>query len=451
MSRTSVGTILRDVRDKGKEAAPRTGRGWLERWLDTCSDLARLKDSHPMLDAVIDEIEGRMISVDGHWLADFASCNYLGFDLDREIIETIPRYVDDWGTHPSWSRLLGSPVLYEQIEERLTRLLGADDSLLLPTITHIHTSVIPVLAADGTIFLDGRAHKTIYDGCQIARSHGATIKRFSHDDPADLEALLQTDTGNPRVICMDGVNSMTGNAPDIREFARLAREYDALLYVDDAHGFGVIGERRDDVPCDYGAYGNSIIRYYGETYDNIVLVAGFSKAYSSLLAFIACPPKLKSLLKVAAPPYLYSGPSPIASLATVLAGLQVNDERGDEIRKDLHGKTAAVLEHLKELEIATPNRSGFPIIEIPLANHEDIDEVGRFLFDRGIYTTIAAYPLVPKTEVGFRIQITAANDDLQIARLIDALTDLSQMFRLQTASTLTRWWEGAQRTSEVRA
>ena len=73
-----------------------------------------------MTDAVIDEIDGRMIRIGDHWLADFASCNYLGFDLDREMIDSIPRYLEKWGTHPSWSRLLGSPVLYEQIEERLT-------------------------------------------------------------------------------------------------------------------------------------------------------------------------------------------------------------------------------------------------------------------------------------------------------------------------------------------
>ena len=182
-----------------------------------------------MLDAVIDEIDGRMIRVGNRWLADFASCNYLGFDLDREIIEAVPAYLDAWGTHPSWSRLLGSPVLYEQIEAQLTELLGAPDSLVLPTITHIHTSVIPILAGSGTILLDGRAHKTIYDGCQIARSHGATIRRFAFEDPGDLERLLRDGCAEPRIICMDGVNSMTGNAPDLPAFARVAREYDALL------------------------------------------------------------------------------------------------------------------------------------------------------------------------------------------------------------------------------
>src|SRR6058998_8993 len=119
---------------------------WIDRWLAACSELAELERSNPMTDAVIDEIDGRMIRIGEQWLADFASCNYLGFDLDREIIDAVPAYLDAWGTHPSWSRLLGSPVLYERIETELSSLLGCEDALLLPTVTHIHMSVIPVLA-----------------------------------------------------------------------------------------------------------------------------------------------------------------------------------------------------------------------------------------------------------------------------------------------------------------
>jgi 8-amino-7-oxononanoate synthase len=402
--------------------------------LAKCDDLAELRASHRMMDAIIDEIDGRRIRIGEHWLSDFASCNYLGFDLDPEIVEAIPRYVRRWGTHPSWSRLLGSPVLYERIEELLTCLLGAEDTLVLPTITHIHNSVIPVLAGDGTIFLDGRAHKTIYDGAMIAASHGATVKRFRYDDPEHLAQLLRASRTTPRLICMDGVNSMTGNAPNIPCFARLAREYDALLYVDDAHGFGVIGERSPLELCDWGSRGNGIINYYNESYDNVILVGGFSKAYSSLLAFLALPTSIKNVLKVAAPPYLYSGPSPVASLATVLAGFKVNEQRGDAIRKHLHRKTAGVLDYLRHLDVHTPNKSGFPIIEIPLAEPDRLKEVGDYLFDRGIYVTLAVYPLVPRHEVGFRVQVTAANSDAEIAQLLEVLYEVSQRFPLQRAS-----------------
>ena len=418
----------------------RQSDGWLDRWVATTADLTRLKHEHPMVDAVIDEQIGRRIRIGDRWLTDWASCNYLGFDLDEEVIARVPEYLATWGTHPSWSRLLGSPRLYEEIEATTTELLGCEDVLLLPTITHIHMSVLPVLAADGTVFLDGRAHKTIYDGAMVAAGHGARVVRFRHNDVAHLEELLAAShPGQARVIAMDGVNSMTGNAPDLAAFARLAEEHDGLLYVDDAHGFGVIGERSPNELCDYGTSGNSLLRHQDVSYDNVVLVAGFSKAYSSLLAFVALPTRLKDALKVLAPPYLYSGPSPIASLATTIAGLEVNRVRGDIARFTMWQRSHRVLDALRELGIATPNESGFPIIEIPLADHDEIDDVGRYLFDEGIYTTMAAYPLVPKDEVGFRIQVTAANTDEEIAHLIEVLVSLRDRFQLrQDASVSTQ-------------
>jgi 8-amino-7-oxononanoate synthase len=417
-------------------------RPWLDHWLETCRDLSTLTASHPMMDAVIDEIDGRMIRVGEKWLADFASCNYLGFDLDREIIDAIPAYLDAWGTHPSWSRLLGSPVLYEQIEERLTDLLGSADSLVLPTITHIHMSVIPLLAASGTIFIDSRAHKTIYDGCQIARSRGAAVKRFEHNDPDHLEQLLRGERDQMRLVCMDGVNSMTGNAPDLHAFADVAARHGALLYIDDAHGFGVIGERGPDETSPYGMRGNCVVRHFGESYDNVILVGGFSKAYSSLLAFVACPTDVKQLLKVAAPPYLYSGPSPVASLATVLKGLDVNEQRGDALRAIIWKHSARVLRLLRELDVATPNRSELPIIEVPIRDHRRISAVGQRLFDRGVYVTLAAYPLVPKSEVGFRIQLTAANTDAEVDSLLAAIEELAREGELMSADDLDHHLEG---------
>ena len=418
--------ILRALKPE-EDAKPlrRKDDRWLERWMQTTSEIARLQYSHRMVDAVIHEQRGRDIRIGDHWLADFASCNYLGFDLDEEIIAAIPEYLGRWGTHPSWSRLLGSPVLYEDIEASLTALTGAEDTLIMPTITHIHMSVIPVLVGEGTIFLDARSHKTIYDGCVSARGHGATIARFRHNDLDQLAELLEGDWARPGLIAIDGVNSMTGNAPDLAAYAALAREHGALLYVDDAHGFGVIGERTVAESSPYGSRGNSIVRHVGETYENIVMIGALSKAYSSLMAFMACPTALKQLLKTAAPPYTFSGPSPVASLATVIEGLKVNARRGDDARAELHRLTARVLDRINELGIVTQNESGFPIIEIPLENADDLDEVADHLFDRGIYVTVCAYPIVPRNEVGFRVQLTAANTDAQVDRLNAVLGEVA--------------------------
>ncbi len=408
--------------------------------------LAHLRTPHPahesvtalqqagLWDQVIDEIDGRRIRIGDRWLVDFASCNYLGFDLHPAVIGAIDDQVRRWGTHPSWSRMLGSPWLYPRIEERLTELLGAPDTLVLPTITHIHLSVIPVLAGNGVIYLGSRAHKTIYDGCVHARGLGATVHRFRTGDIEQLrEQLATAPAGVSRLVCMDGVNSMTGNPPDLPAFASLCREYDALLYVDDAHGFGVLGERRPDETSPYGARGNAVVRHCGESYDNVVLVGGFSKAYSSLLAFIACPTDVKRLLKTAAPPYLYSGPSPTASLATVLAGFDVNAVEGDAIRADLYRKTARVLDQVRALGARTPNETGFPLIEIPLTDADDLLAVGRYLIEHGIYVTVAPYPMVPRDEVGFRIQVTAANTDTEIDHLLATLTSVAATFPLRAA------------------
>ncbi|HEV2089341.1 MAG TPA: pyridoxal phosphate-dependent aminotransferase family protein [Cryptosporangiaceae bacterium] len=398
-------------------------------------ELERLRLASRMLDAVIDEVRGRRIRVGDHWLADFASCNYLGFDFDAEIIASLVEEVRRWGTHPSWSRLLGNPRLYPEIEETLTELLGCDDTLLLPTITHIHSSVLPILAGEGQILLDAQAHKTLYDAATTARASGATVRRFRTNDPDHLTDLLRlAPARSARVVCMDGVHSMTGNPPDVPLFARICREHGALLYLDDAHGFGILGERRADETSAYGTRGNGSVRYFGESYQNVVLVGGFSKAYSSLLAFIAVPRWLKDHLKVAAPPYLYSGPSPTASLASTLAGLRVNAARGDTVRAELHRKTRRVLDHLGRLAVHTPNRTGTPIVEIPLADARDIDTVAELLWDRGIYVTLAAYPLVPRAEVGFRVQVTALNGDDEIDELLAALTELAERSLLRGAA-----------------
>ncbi|MFC7479274.1 aminotransferase class I/II-fold pyridoxal phosphate-dependent enzyme [Luedemannella flava] len=362
-----------------------------------------------MYDAVIDEIDGRRIRVGDDWLIDYASCNYLGLDLDEEVMAAIPGEVRRWGTHPSWSRLLGNPALYPRIEERTAELLGAPDVLVLPTITHIHLSVIPVLAGRGTIMLESQAHKTIYDGTVMARSQGAVTHRFRTGDLDQLADLLRAaPTDAPRLVCVDGVNSMTGNLPDLRRMAELCRSTGALLYVDDAHGFGVVGSAAPPSPRRTGGGATPSWRTWGELrrdrarrrlLQGVLLAVGVPGAADRAQE----PPQGRR------GPYLYSGPSPVASLATVLAGLDVNERRGDTLRAHLHALTERVLAHLRTLRVYTPNRTGTPIIELPLAPGADLAVTSRILWRRGIYVTLAAYPLVPLDQVGIRVQLTAAH------------------------------------------
>ena len=235
---------------------------------------------------------------------------------------------------------------------------------------------------------------------------------------------------------MDGVNSMTGNAPDLARVRRAspastARCSTSTTRTASASSASARTTRRARTAC--AATASSATSARPTT--NIVLVGGFSKAYSSLLAFIACPTDVKNLLKVAAPPYLYSGPSPVASLATVLAGFDVNERRGDELRADLHRMTQRVLDAPRPPRRRDAEPLGLPDHRDPAARPRRASTtVGAFLFDRGVYVTLAAYPLVPKDEVGFRVQVTAANTDAEIDRLIAGLEELADRGELRLAT-----------------
>jgi 8-amino-7-oxononanoate synthase len=380
-----------------------------------------------LYDNVVTALQGRRIEVRGRWLDDFASCNYLGLDLRPEIIEAIDPAVRKWGTHPSWARMAASPELYEQLEAKLAGLLGTEDTLVLPTISLIAVGLIPAVAGKGgVIFADKFVHKVNHDGCRLARDMGAQLVSFVHSDLSGLETQLQAHEAAPtRLIVVDGILSTTGRTPDIPRLAELARKYQAILYIDDAHGFGVIGQ--DPSPeCPYGARGNGVVRHFGLTYDNILYVAGLSKAYSSLAAFIACPRKLKPYLKCNVTSYLVSGPVPTAALATALAGLELNDREGDEWRRTLWAYTTAILDAYRRWGIPTDNDNRFPIVSAYVGSGDNVVRGGQLLFEEGIYVTLQGYPLVPRDKGVLRATPTVANTWDQIERLIAAMRRVCQ-------------------------
>ena len=386
---------------------------------------------NPMYDARIEEVNQRKIRIGNKWLADFASCNYLGFDLDPEIIASIQPVIEKWGTHPSWSRLLGTPYLYEEAEEEFSKLLGVEDALALPNCTQISHYCIFILSEGGEIFLDKLSHRTLYEGAKVAKGMGATLTYFKSTELEDLEQRLKNSTAPKKLICVDGVFSMHGRYADIPSLAALARKYDALLYIDDAHGFGVVGERGADESSPYGKKGNSIVNYYGESYDNIILITALSKSYSSYMAMITCSKELKRYFKSMVSPYLYSGPVPFASLATALKGFEVNRTRGDAIRADLYRKSKKLNDAINAMGLRNENNTDFPIFNFYLVDPSKVDEVSTYLFQEGIYVTLCPYPMVSKNDVGFRVQITAANTDEEVDHLIKVIENLQNLVELQ--------------------
>jgi myxalamid-type polyketide synthase MxaB len=378
----------------------------------------------PQFYAQAEDQRGRQVLIGGRWRSDFASCNYLGFDLEPEIMSAIPSAVARWGTHPSWTRAVASPALYGELEWELAHMVAAPDTLVFPSISLLHLGVLPALADyTGVILTDASAHYSIAEACKRAQADGVDWLEFRHNDVADLESkLAQLDRTRTKIIATDGVYSMGSPNPPLREYARLAGQYNATVYVDDAHGFGIVGAAPDeDLPYGYGGVG--MVRHMGLDYqrDRIIYVAGMSKAFSSYAAFVTCwDEKMKTMFQTSGP-YVFSGPTAVACLATALAGLRLNRRDGDARRRHIHRLTRRLVREAASIGFEVDNDSEFPIVGVVMGGWHEMATACRILWDHDILITPATHPAVPATRNLVRFSITSANTEEEMDQAIQAL------------------------------
>jgi 8-amino-7-oxononanoate synthase len=283
---------------------------------------------------------------------------------------------------------------------------------------------LPILAGtDGVILLDRAAHTSMQEAAQLAKSRGTTVDWFDHNDPHDLERRLELHGERPRkIIGVDGVYSMSGDYPPLPEFARLARKHGARVYVDDAHGLGVIGENpTPDNP--YGDLGNGIVRHFGLRYgEEIVYVGGMSKAFSSMAAFVSCANEAETRQLAMASTAVFSGPCPTASLASALAGLRISrDDEGADIRRRLLSLTRELVTGARDLGFAVDNNEMFPLVSVKIGYVPEVVKACKILWGHGILITPALFPAVPIERGALRFTVTAANTQEQVRLAVEAL------------------------------
>jgi 7-keto-8-aminopelargonate synthetase-like enzyme len=387
-------------------------------------DIQQLALEIPQMFVTVDQQVGRQVLVGGRWRHDFASCNYLGMDFHPEVIAAIGPALAEWGVHPSWTRAVASPRIYDDLERELAQFVGAPHTLVFPSISLLHHGVLPMLAGfDGVILRDTESHHTIHEACLRAASNGAEWISFPHSDIDDLaRKLSRYRPGRTKIIATDGVYSMGSSHPPLIEYARLAKRYDATLYVDDAHGMGIIGERPDE-RSPYGYRGNGLVRHLGLDYlaDRIVYVAGLSKSFSSYAAFVTCfDEKMKWNLQGSGP-FVFSGPTCVASLASALAGLRVNACEGDGKRADVYRMTRRFVTAVKEMGYEVDNAALFPIVGVVIGSFENLVRACKILWEHDVLITPAFYPAVPLDRNLVRFSITAVNTDAEVEGAIAAL------------------------------
>jgi 7-keto-8-aminopelargonate synthetase-like enzyme len=274
-------------------------------------------------------------------------------------------------------------------------------------------------------FIDDGAHTSILEAAELAKARGAEVVTVRSSDPIDMERKLEACREGTKIIAADGVYSMSGNIPPLRAFDALAEKYGALLYVDDAHGIGVLGH--DPSPeHPFGRGGSGVIRHLGLDYRRTFYVAGMSKAFSSMGAFITCRNAADRTLAETASTMIFSGPIPVASLATGLEGLRVNTLDGDQRRAHLWNLTDQVLRGVRELGFTVDNDTGFPCVTVVCGDIDNTVRAHQVLWKHGILVTPAVFPAMPIDRGGVRISITAANTQDEVDQLLAAFSEVRE-------------------------
>lgn len=374
-------------------------------------------DSH-LKDLVIDEQgPGREIKVLGRWVVNFGSDSFLGLDRDPRVQEAVRRGLKRWGTHNGSSRAFASVRANIDAEEKLAEWLGVESVLIFPSVMLANMGAIPGLAGrQDAIVLDEHAHSSMQEAAKIARANGSKVATFAHNDPIALEKVLESlQPYRCALVCIDGVYSMSGMIPPMAELNDVARAYDAVLYIDDAHGTGVLGDQGRGTVLD--ALGS---------YDNTFVIGSLSKAFSCAGGFIGCTEPFHRLLKIRSSPYIFGGPVVpcyLEAISTVIDILRSGEYNTLRARLDSHIKE--LTRGLQDLGL-TIMGGVTPIVSVLVGDEADTLRAGKFLFDRGYYVQSVLFPAVPYHCGVLRVQCNANHSQEAIAGLLAAFADLAE-------------------------
>lgn len=374
-------------------------------------------------------LRGRRAEIDGHWYIDYGSCNYLGLDWHPDVIRSVTPALERWGVHPPWTRFLASPQPYAELESKLAELVRAPYVDVFPTVTLLNMGLLSaLLGPEDTLFIDQYAHNCLQQAAALCHERGTEIVVFRHNDVVDLERRIALSRRvGQKVIAVDGVYSLDGTHAPLPELARLSKKHRGWVMVDDSHGFGILGED-PDAEKPYGKRGNGIVRYYGLDYgsDRIIYVGQLSKAYSTMGGFVAYgDPHIQKAVRRAFS-MIFSGPLPTASLATGLAGLEVNEREGEQARATILARSRQLTEGLHKLAYTIESRSDSSLIRVTLGEQPAaLDFLRRLTLNEHIIVTPAIYPAVEWHRTGLRFMITALHTTEDITDTLLAMERLS--------------------------
>ena len=366
---------------------------------------------------LIETGQGTEVVVDGHKMLMLGSNSYLELTAHPKVKERAIEAIRRYGTGCAGSRFLnGTLPIHLELERRLADLVGKEAALVFSTGYQTNTGVVSCLIQRGEYILSDKLnHACIVDGAQLSPG---TMIRYNHNDMRDLERrLAELPVSAGKLIVADGVFSMEGDICDLPGIVRLATKYGAQVMLDDAHAIGVLGP---------GGAGTAA--HFNLT-DHVDLIMGtFSKSLAAIGGFIASSERVINYLKHHSRPFIFSASAAPASVAAVLAALDIMRDEPERIER-LWENARFMKQRLDALGFDT-GASQSPVIPVFIGDLERCFKVWRWLHDQGVFVNPVVPPAVPPGRALVRISLTAGHTRQQLSWALDKLAEVGRKFGL---------------------
>ncbi len=349
--------------------------------------------------------QGPVITIGGKRFLNFSSNDYLGLAGHPEVVKAAVEAGKRFGFGSGSSRLLaGGSSLHKRLEKKIAAFKETEAALIFNSGYAGNTGIIPSLApASGVIFSDELNHASIIDGCRLS---GARVVVYPHRQMGHLDGLLKRERAGKKIVVTDSVFSMDGDIAPLKDIYSLCRRYGAVLYLDDAHGTGVLGD------------GRGALSHFGLAPEPWILQMGtFSKALGSFGAYVAGDRNVVDWIMNTAHSFMFSTalPAPVVAASIKALGLV---QKGRGLVRKLWSNRRELAEGLRDIGY-DERPSETPIITIKPGNLRETVALSAFLWGKGIYAPAIRPPTVREPRV--RITVTAAHTERHIRALIDTL------------------------------
>lgn len=380
---------------------------------DKCTEFARriesLKERREFFYLrELDPPASPVVRMGGRDLIMLGSNNYLGLATHPRVVEAAIRAMEEYGTGACSSRVLtGTTSLHRQLEKRLAGFKGTEDAVVFSTGFMTMMGTLSALTSEGDVVLsDELNHASIVEGCRLT---GAEVRIYRHNDVTDLEEKLAScRPEQDKLIVTDGVFSMKGTVADLPAIKRVASEHGAKIMVDDAHGTGVLG-----------ATGRGTLEHFGMEGEVDLVCGTFSKSLGTIGGFTASESDVITFLKLNSRPFIFSASPPPASMATVLACLDVMESE-PELLARLRENTKLLKEGLLEAGFRI-EETVTPIIPVLIGDDSMTFRMTGALEDEGVIVNPVVSPAVPQDASLIRISVMASLSAEQLGAALEKL------------------------------